>query len=108
MKKEVVGATSVNGLKERLFFLNALPFQIRIHFLPAGLNRAGCAKVKVISVNLHHARLRLPDPIWKQRDEHGVGECPRLLCDMELARVSDIRATTLLSALRLSALTACA
>ena len=44
-------------------------------------------QMKIVAVDLYITRLRLPNPIWKKRDEHGVSELLRFLVDMELAGI---------------------
>src|SRR6516162_229256 len=46
--------------------------------------------MKLISFNLHHARLRLTDPVREQGDEHGMGQCFRLLVYVKLAGIRNV------------------
>jgi hypothetical protein len=46
--------------------------------------------MELISFNLHHARLRLTDPVREQGDEHGMSQCLRLLVYVKLARIRNV------------------
>src|SRR5438270_11220533 len=50
----------------------AAPDEVGAHFLPAGHDWRRRAQMQHVALDLHHARLGLPQPIREQRHKHGM------------------------------------
>jgi hypothetical protein len=61
----------------------AFPFQVGIDRLALRLDRAGRAEVEIVTLDLHHTRLGLTNPVRKQRNKHAMSERLQLFVHME-------------------------
>src|SRR5690348_10785334 len=66
------------------------PDKVRVCLFSAGFDRSSRAQVKHIALNLHHARLSLPQPIREQRHKHRMGQGLLFLVGLKRAAIGDV------------------